>query len=105
MGQGLTAKCKPECSENNEPCCTQFGRGSWPSRDAFYENYDMGSILKNSPYGYTCFVTPRKGDPKRVCELTIRDLKTTLYESTIDTRSMYEENLLALQHNGIARCS
>ena len=47
MGQGLTAKCKPECSENNTPCCTQFGRGSWPSRDAFYENYDMGSILKN----------------------------------------------------------
>jgi serine/threonine protein kinase len=64
----------------------------------------MGSILKNSPYGYTCFVTPRKGDPKRVCELTIRDLKTTLYESTIDTRSMYEENLLAFQHDGIARC-
>merc|ERR1719181_848603 len=101
MGQAL-----PTCSVTghipDKRCCRGSRGAPWPNRDVFYENYDMGATIRNSPIGYTCLVFPRKGGAKKqVCEMTVRNLHNTLYESRINTCDMYKECLLDLRHDGI----
>ena len=67
--------------------------------------YDIGSIIQTGPVGYTCEVFPRSGGTgRRICEMTLRDLKLMLFETRVDTSVMFTQSLFAFQHENILRC-
>jgi hypothetical protein len=101
MGQAI-----PRChgGTKNECCASKSQGTDWPSRGFFAESYDHGSIVRNGPTGYTCVVLRNGCAFKRVCEITIRNLRLKLYDTKVDTCAMYKESLFPLQHDNILRC-